>query len=46
MNILEFIVAVLVIIVIGIWGMLYLAYKYGDLSYKDENTTVKSKKSK
>ena len=44
MNVLEFITIIVAIIVAGVWGLAYLAYKYGDVAYKDENTTVKSNK--
>jgi len=46
MSVLECLVAIIAIIVIGLLGMTYLGFKYGKVSYKDENTTVESKKSK
>lgn len=44
MNILEFITVIVGLLIIGIWGMTYLAYKYGDI--EKNKKTSKSKKSK
>lgn len=46
MNFLEFIVAVLLIIVVGMWGLAYLAYKYASVEQKDDETKNKSKDKK
>lgn len=43
MNWMEFIIAILVIIVVGLWGLLYLSYKYGNTNADDTNKTKKSK---
>ena len=46
MDVLEFITIIVAIIVAGIWGLAYLAFKFGSVDTDDSTTKSKTKKTK